>query len=66
MSFVSEYNLGRDESTTYFLSSLACNSVGGYPKDDHIERAGFQGFTLEGVAILQPTKQPCGRGLIPE
>src|SRR5215471_14357164 len=25
MSFVSEYNLGRDESTTYFLASLACS-----------------------------------------
>jgi len=24
MNFVSEYNLGRDESTTYFLASLAC------------------------------------------
>jgi hypothetical protein len=24
MSFVSEYKLGRDESTTYFLASLAC------------------------------------------
>ena len=25
MSFVSEYNLGRDESTTYFLASRACS-----------------------------------------
>jgi hypothetical protein len=24
MSFVSEYNLGRDASTTYFLASLVC------------------------------------------
>ena len=24
MSFVSEYNLGREASTTYFLASLAC------------------------------------------
>jgi hypothetical protein len=31
-----------------------------------LQDLGFQGFTLEGVAILQPTKQPCGRGLMPE
>jgi DDE superfamily endonuclease len=31
-----------------------------------LQDLGFQGFTLEGVAILQPKKQPCGRELTPE
>ena len=31
-----------------------------------LQDLGFQGFTLEGVEILQPTKKPRGRELTPE
>ncbi len=37
------------------------------PVGSHLlQDLGFQAFTLEGVAIIQPTKKPRGKALTPE